>query len=64
MLLWEIPASERQEGARITVRVLDKTLREGFLFDASWSDPVVTAEVPLTLGDRGLQYVTRDEVTP
>jgi len=64
VLLWEIPASERQEGSRITVRVLDKTLREGFLFDASWSDPVVTAEVPLVLGDRGFQYVTRDEVAP
>ena len=63
VLLWEIPASERAAGSRITVRVLDKTLREGFLFDASWSDPVVTAEVLLTLGDRGFQYVTPDEVT-
>jgi len=64
VLLWEIPASRLEKGSRITVRVLDKTLREGFLFDASWSDPVVTAEVPLVLGDRGFQYVTRDEVAP
>jgi hypothetical protein len=60
LLLWEVPASDIAAGATITVRVYDKTLTKGFLFDDSWSDPVVTAEVPLVLGDRGFEYLTRD----
>jgi hypothetical protein len=60
LLLWEIPESTVAVGSEITVSVLDKSLRKGFLFDDSWSDPVVTAEVPVAVGDRGFQYVTRD----
>lgn len=60
LLLWEVPASELADGAAITVRVYDKTLTKGFLFDDSWSNPVVTAEVPVVIGDRGFEYLTRD----
>lgn len=60
VLLWQVPESEFGAGATVTVRVLDKTLREGFLFDDSWDDPEVTAEVPLVIDDRGSEFMTRD----
>jgi hypothetical protein len=62
VLLWQVDSIDWSAGSTITVRVLDKTLREGFLFDASWSDPVVTAQVPLVIGDRGFDDMTRDVV--
>lgn len=58
LLLWELPASKIETGSMITVRVLDKTLTKGFLFDDSWSDPVVTAQVPLVVSDRGFDFMT------
>jgi hypothetical protein len=58
LLLWEVPAAELAEGAPIMVQVLDKTLTKGFLFDDSWSDPLVTAEVPVVIDDRGFQYAS------
>jgi hypothetical protein len=60
LFLWQIPGDDIAEGSTVTVRVLDKTLRQGFLFDDSWSDPEVTAEVPLVLDDRGFDYLTSD----
>jgi hypothetical protein len=60
LLLWQVPAGSMAAGASITVQVFDKTLTKGFLFDDSWSDPLVTAEVPVVLDDRGFQYATRD----
>jgi hypothetical protein len=58
LLLWEVPAAEVAEGAPLTVQVLDKTLTKGFLFDDSWSDPLVTAEVAVVIDDRGFQYAS------
>ena len=60
LLLWEVWESTFAAGDPITVRILDKTLREGFLFDDSWDYPKVTAEVPLVIKDRGFDYVTRE----
>jgi hypothetical protein len=64
LFLWELPSSELATGAPITVRIYDKTLTKGFLFDDSWSDPVLTGEVPLVVGDRGFEYLTRDLDVP
>ncbi|SKA99305.1 hypothetical protein SAMN06295879_2760 [Agreia bicolorata] len=60
VLLWQIPATDKKSGVEITVQVLDKTLRKGFLFDDSWDDPLVTAEVPLVVGDRGFDFARDD----
>ncbi|SMQ68237.1 hypothetical protein SAMN06295943_1672 [Agreia sp. VKM Ac-1783] len=60
VLLWQIPSTEKKAGSEITVHVLDKTLRKGFLFDDSWDDPVVTADVSLVVGDRGLDFAQDD----
>jgi hypothetical protein len=60
LLLWEVPASDMAAGTTITVQVLDKTLTQGFLFDDSWSDPLVTAEVAVVVDDRGGLYLTQD----
>jgi hypothetical protein len=60
VFLWQIPIADRKAGSEITVHVLDKTLRKGFLFDDSWDDPVVTADVSLVVGDRGLDFAQDD----
>jgi hypothetical protein len=56
VLLWQIPAADKKAGAEITVHVLDKTMRKGFLFDDSWDNPIVTADVALVVDDRGFDF--------
>ncbi|KQR22366.1 hypothetical protein ASF79_08960 [Agreia sp. Leaf335] len=60
VLLWQIPATDERAGSTITVHVLDKTLRKGFLFDDTWDNPVVTADVSLVVGDRGFDFAKDD----